>query len=140
MPDSSSAGQRRRHLFLPIGSVWFGVLALALQLVALSSSFQGWGTVEILGPSVIGENPPTLWPAPRFELRIIKPTEHGEYSETSIGTAHTILLPGSLAAGLGLLLATASLFVPGRTWRLIGWGVALNILHFILLVAMRHMQ
>src|ERR1700731_1024504 len=35
--------------FLPIGSIWLGILALSLELVALSSIVVGWGTVSQVG-------------------------------------------------------------------------------------------
>lgn len=127
--SNSTAMPAQRHVFLPFGSIWLGILALLFQVVAVSSGLFGWGNVMI--QDTLSRRSTELLRFPRFQLTITTVVENGD-SQSIRGTDETILLSAVPIAGLGLVLALLSLVVYGQHRRYAIVGFCLNVSYFVL--------
>jgi hypothetical protein len=111
---------RDLHLFLPIGSIWFGIIAVALELTALSSMLFGWQKTTIPETQTHGITMPAM------EIERIEVTAAINGGHTKLRTKQVIFLPAFFLACLGLLLAVTAMSIPRRSWRHIWLGLSLN--------------
>ena len=108
---------RPKHVFVPTGSIWFGILANCIMLSAVSSDYHGWGKFETTTGSE-GE---------RIKVIIQVPYYFG-----GMGTFTAIIWCGLPIAIVGLTLSLIGLFIPGRNWLYLGLGFGLNVLAILI--------
>jgi hypothetical protein len=118
----------RRHLFVPTGAIWMGILALTLDVALASTFWLHWDKVTY------AERKTSLGTLPEYELPRIEFIVRDATSTGTIDLIKVAQAPILALTSLGVLLSLIALIFPRRNWLYIGLGFALNLAAFVALL------